>query len=113
MSDHWTGFDPVYAAFNLEHISEDDRRSVTEALAAVRRETAMRCAEIARGRIQRLERFLCDLADNDNDPTETIADNGMTVWDGVRGEANALVLPSACAQFDDDLTKEFGPWNVV
>ena len=46
MSDHWTGFDPVYAAFNLEHISEDDRRSVTEALAAVRRETAMRCAEM-------------------------------------------------------------------
>ena len=45
-----------------------------------------------RARIVRLELFLHDLADNDSEPTDPVADNGMTVWDAVRGEARALVL---------------------
>ena len=42
----------------------------------------------------RMRQFLLDLADNDSDPTEPVADNGMTVWDAVRGEARVLVMPT-------------------
>ena len=40
----------------------------------------------------RMREFLLGLADNNSDPNEPVADNGMTVWDCVRGEARALAL---------------------